>query len=320
MRYADPGLSQALDLGRVGVDAVGYPRAVGKPSDVLEQLDGTAAVDLLAVTFLVGALSQVGVEPDVEPGGQLRRLRHQAAAHGEGRARGQGDADHGSHRPVVVGRHRRFACGQDRVLVLAHRVGGQAAVLLGHAHRAPGGMEAHPDLARRGDLGPQQVAGPRGVDVKVVGGRGATTQCQLGQADEGRKIDRLLVDAGPVGVERTQPIEQTGAHRGRERPGEVLVDVVMGVDEPRRHHTVVRPNGADGRRLGPCRPDTDHEAVVDGHPAARHLPGPVRGGPVRGGPVHRHHHLGSGDDEIYGLGVRHLMTVPTAHYRVCPNC
>ena len=134
----------------------------------------------------------------------------------------------------------RLAGGQDGVFVLAHRVRRQAAVLFGDAHRTPGRVEAEADLARGGDLGRQQVAGAGGVDVQVVGRRRAAAQRQLGQADEGRKVDGFLVEQGPVRVQDAQPIEQARADGGRKSAGEVLEDVVVGVDQARRDQAAGR--------------------------------------------------------------------------------
>ena len=54
--------------------------AVGPPADVLEVLDRPAAERGEAEVVLVGVLGQVGVQPDVEPLGQLRGARASARA------------------------------------------------------------------------------------------------------------------------------------------------------------------------------------------------------------------------------------------------
>ena len=60
---------------------------------------------------------------------------------------------------VVEAQHRRFALGQDFVVVLHHDVGRQTAVFLGQRHGATGGMKAHPEIYGSGDFGGKQIAG-----------------------------------------------------------------------------------------------------------------------------------------------------------------
>ena len=144
--------------------------------------------------------------------------------------------------------------GQDLVVVLDDRVRRQAAVLHRQRHRAAGRVEPHAQVAGRGDLGGDQVAGTARVDVEVVGGGGAAAQGQLGQPDVGADVRRLLVQPGPQRVERDQPVEQPAGQRRREGPGQVLVQVVMGVDQARRDQAaagVDRAGGVGGGSAGP---------------------------------------------------------------------
>ncbi len=181
----------------------------------------------------------------------------------------------------------RFAGGQDGVLVLAHRVGGQAPVLFGQAHGAPGGMEAHAHL-----LGRRRSPRPGGRRPRR-GGRtdGRSSSCTRPEpVRPGRRRwkDRPLPRPGAPSTGRgPQPVEQPGPHGGGERAGQVLVDVMVGVDQAGRHHAAIGPERAHGRRLGAGRADADHQAAVDGHPSPRHFPGALRGGEVHG-----HQHLG----------------------------
>ena len=251
-----PG-GQPGDLVVVGVDAVRHPRPVGPPPAVLEVLDGPAAEGAEAERVLVGVLGQVGVEADVEPLGQLGRAPHEVGRDRERRARRQRDPDHRPRRGVVVAGHRLLAGGEDRVVVLHDRVGREAAVLLRQRHRAPGRVEADPEVAGRGDLGAQQVAASGRVDVEVVGRRRAPAQRQLGQAHPGGDVRGLLVEQRPARVQRGEPVEQRRPGGGPERPGEVLVDVVMGVDQARRDQAAVGPQGPlGGRRRSSSRPPT----------------------------------------------------------------
>ncbi len=277
----------------------------------------------------------MGVEAHVEPLGQLSCGAHEPRRHRERRARRQGDAHHGPVRPVMMQGHQAFGVGEDLVVVLHHAVGREAAVLLGQAHRAPGGVKAQAHLGRRGDLGRDQVTATTGVHVQVVGGRGGAAQCQLGQADPGRDVRRFLVESAPHGIQRPQPVEEIAAQRGREGPGEVLVDVVMGVHEPRRHQAAVGLHGPvrPGRFLSGAA-DPHDQPVGDRHPSAGDLTplGVERGDQV--GPGHEQvdaciafHQAAPGEMLARSDGrmtvkrrrgyVRRLVTISTSNRRRC---
>ena len=188
--------------------------------------------------------------------------------------------------------HQALGVGEDRVVVLHHRVGREAAVLHRQAHRATGGVEAHAQLDRGLDLGGDEVARPLWVDVEVVGRGRAATHRQLDQADPRRDVRRLLVEAGPLGVERGQPGEQRALVGGPVGAGEVLVDVVMGVDQARRDEASVGPQHLDRLRRGVARTtDGGDQPAGHGDPSAGDLPALV---------VHRGHQLGTDDQQVDG--------------------
>ena len=173
---------------------------------------------------------------------------------------------------IVVRGDRGLAGGEDLVVVGDHVVGRQAAVLLAQRHRAARRVEADAELAGGGDLGAEQVAGAARVQVEVVGRGRAPAEGQLGQTDERAGVHRLLVDPPPQRVQRLQPAEQRLVGHRRVGPGEVLVQVVVGVDQPGRHQAVghVDHLGRGGRLVG--RPaDGLHQPAGDGHPAAGQL-------------------------------------------------
>ena len=146
---------------------------------------------------------------------------------------------------VVVAVHGLLARGEDLVVVGDDVVGRQPAVLLGQRHRAAGRVEADAEVAGSLDLGGQQVAGAVRVEVEVIGRGRAARQRQLGEADPRRHVDRLGVERPPQRVQRLQPAEQRLVGHRRVRPREVLVQVVMGVDEPGRDEAV---GGVEDRR------------------------------------------------------------------------
>ena len=99
---------------------------------------GAPAERLLGEAVLVGVLGQVGVQADVEPLGQLGggRMRSGVTENGEHGASAMRTIAPG--RRVVVRRDQALAVGEDLVVVLHHRVGRQAAVLLARGSSSPG--------------------------------------------------------------------------------------------------------------------------------------------------------------------------------------
>src|SRR5262249_43358565 len=156
------------------------------------------------------------------------------------RAGRQAYPHHGPGRRIVVGVDGGLGGGQDRVDVLHDVVRRQAAVALPQVHRAPGRVEAQPDLARRADLGREHVPAVVGEDVVVIGGGGAAGGGQPGQAAPRRREYDLGVDAAPHRVQLGEPAEQGGVHRqAARRP---LVEVVVGVHQAGRGQA---PGGVD---------------------------------------------------------------------------
>ena len=289
MRHARPPLGHLRYLGGVGVHAVGDPGAVAPPPDVLEVLERSAAVDVEAVGVLVDVLGEVGVQTHVESFGQRCGRLHQVGRDREGGTRRQRHLHHGVGGGVVVCADQPLRFGEDRVVVLHDLVGWEAAVLLRPAHRAAGGVEPHPQLLRRRDLGGDQVAGTGGVHVHVIHRRRASAEGEFGGADPCREVGRLLVDVRPDGVERREPAEQV-VLRGRwKRAREVLVDVVMGVDQTRRHEAPGRVDDPHGLGFG--------AGLAHGlHPAAGHRDPPA--GDLTSTVVHRDEQPRVLDDEF----------------------
>jgi hypothetical protein len=134
------------------------------------------------------------------------------------------------------------------------------------------------------------------VHVEVVGRRRAAAERELDEAGVRRDVRRLLVQARPQRVERPQPVEEVAAQRGRERAREVLVQVVVGVDEPRRHQAAGRVEHPlrRRRRVAGAAHAADQPAG-HGHPAAGELPPVV---------VHGRDEQRVADEQVGGRGRR----------------
>ena len=230
--------------------AMSDPRAIVAPAGSFEVLHRAAAELGERERVVLGVLGEVGVQAHVEPLGKLGRANHQRLGDAERAARCQGDAHHGAVRPIVMAGDRLLACGEDLVVVGDHIVGRQSAVLLAQRHRATSRMEAHAELGRGGDLGRQQIAGVARMQVQVIARCRAAAEGQLGETDERAGVHGLGVDRPPQRIQRLQPAEQRLVGHRRIGAGEVLEDVVMGVDEARRHQAIAGVDRLGCRRLG----------------------------------------------------------------------
>ena len=123
-------------------------------------------------------------------------------------------------------------------------------------------MEPHPDLSGGlGDRVEDRVVTARD-DVVVVGDGRRPAQRELGQADRCRGGDVLDRDPRPDRIELLQPAEEVAA--GRPAAGEPLVEVVVRVDESRRHDAAVAGDDlVAGARHD--RADLGDPPAFDGH-------------------------------------------------------
>ena len=122
-------LGQARQLGILEEDPVRQPNPVVQPAHALQIVERTAAEPGLAERGLVPGLGQMGVQAHVVAGGEGRRLLHQGAGDGEGRAGCQRDLHHGAGAGLVVSADQPLAVGEDAVLGLHHALGRQAAIV-----------------------------------------------------------------------------------------------------------------------------------------------------------------------------------------------
>ena len=261
-----PAAPSRAHLVGIGHHTMRHPGAVAGPSSALEILHRAATEHRHAELVVLDVLGEVGVEPHVESLGEFGGAHHQRFRHAERRARCQRDPRHRTPRTIVMTLHGLLAGGEDRVVVAHDVVGRQPAVLLRQRHRPAGGVETDTEVAGRLDLGGQQVAGAVGMQVQMVGRGRATRQRQLGQTHPRRDVHRLGVDRRPQRIQRREPPEQRVVGHRRVRPCEVLEDVVVCVDEPRRDEAI---GGVDRRRCVGCRSGTDRldQAVGDRRPS-----------------------------------------------------
>jgi hypothetical protein len=131
-------------------------------------------------------------------------------------------------------------------------------------------MEAHPDVARRLDLSREQVASASRMHVKMVGRGGATGEREFSQTDPRRHVHRLSVDPSPQRIERLEPTEKRLVRHRRIGPGEILIEVVVGVDEARRDQAA---RGIDSlkRLRSLTTTDVSDQAVTDSDPSTGDL-------------------------------------------------
>jgi hypothetical protein len=87
MGDADPARGKGDDVRVVQMNAVRAPDVPLEPAELAEVFDRSAAVELAAVLLLFHGLGEMGVELQPEAARELGGLPHQAARHGNGRAR-----------------------------------------------------------------------------------------------------------------------------------------------------------------------------------------------------------------------------------------
>ena len=213
---------------------------------------GGAAERVQAELLLVLRLGHMGVQPDAGGAGQRGAVPHQLPGHRERRAGGDRDAGHRVRGRVVPAVDRGLRGGQDRVVVLDHRVGRQPAGRLPQVHRAARRVETDPDLPGGQDLRFEQVTRARREHVEMVGARGGAGQGQPGQAGRGGRAEQLRGQPGPDRIQGLQPAEQGVV--GGIPAGDPLIEVGVGVDQAGRDQPpgAVDPGGrGELRRTGP---------------------------------------------------------------------
>lgn len=196
-----------------------------------------------------------------------------------------------------MARHRVLGLGEGDVRVLHDAVRRKSAVGGAEVHRPAARMESDADLAGRVDLRLEQSGAALGEHVVVIGRRRAAGERQLGQPDGRRGPLPFGVDAGPHGIQLSEPAEEPLL--ARPRAGERLVQMMMGVHQagdrdraaPVEHLRGPRGSGEVSRRAHPR-----DRAVLDEDRAA---------GDLRALVVHRHDDLAALDQQAaHGDAIR----------------
>ena len=120
-----------------------------------------------------------------------------------------------------------------------------------------------------GDLDIDGVLEPGREHVVMIGRGGAARQQQFRHRHGDAEIERFRRQPRPDRIERLQPGKQFAIERRRQRPGQRLVEMMMGVDQARQHDmgAGVIDGGVGGRRLPAARHQFDDLAAAD-HDAA----------------------------------------------------
>ena len=187
MADADTRPSEPGDLLGVEMDAVREPDPARHPAGLLQKVDRPQAVHFEAEPLFVVGLAEVGVKLAVVALGQPGALAHQVLRDRERRARRERDADLRARLRVVEQLQHPLAVGEDRVLVLHHAVGRQAAVFDRQVHRAARHGHAHAEAQRLLDRDVDRVLEPRRVEVMMVRGGRAAGKQELGQRHPDRE-------------------------------------------------------------------------------------------------------------------------------------
>ena len=131
-------------------------------------------------------------------------------------------------------------------------------------------MEAQPDLARHVDL----VVDAAAVrpQVRVVGGRRAARQQQLGARHGGRAAQGFGRQARPDRIERHEPIEQFDVLGAGNGAGQRLIEVMMGIDQSRDDDAAARVDDAVGfaRQFGGRAERFDRAVAHEDRGVAQH--------------------------------------------------
>jgi hypothetical protein len=166
----------------------------------------------------------------------------------------------------VVGRQQALAVPEDRVRALDDRIRLQAAVLLGNAHRAAGDRHPHAEGLRLLDLDVDRVLEARREQIVVVGRGRASRHQEFDERHADCEPERVRRHPIPQPLHRHQPGNEVLALARRVGAGQRLIEMVVGIDEPRQHDMaggVERRPARRGRRVSARDALGDLRAVDD---------------------------------------------------------
>ena len=167
----------------------------------------------------------------------------------EGRARRERDADPRAGLPVVEELQHPLAVGENRVFVLHHAVGRQPAVLGRQVHRAARHRHPHAEAERLLDLDVDRLFEAGRIEIVMVGRGRAARHQELGQRQPRREAQMIGLQPRPDRIEGGEPGKELLVDRLRVGAGQRLVEMVVGVDQPRQHDmTRGVENGVDALR------------------------------------------------------------------------
>ena len=136
--------------------------------------------------------------------------------------------------------HHALAVGKNGIFILHHAIRRQSAVALRAVHRAAGQQHANAEPPGDRDLDIDGVLEPGGKNVMMVGRGGAARQQQLRHRHGDAMVEGFRREPRPHRIKRLQPRKQFAVQRRRQRARQRLVEVMMGVDQPRQHDVVAR--------------------------------------------------------------------------------
>ena len=265
MADSDAGAPQPADLLGAEMNAVREPGPLRHPAGLLQQIDRPHAIHLEAEALLVLRLAKMGVQLAVVALGEPRGLAHQPLVDRERRTGRERDADLRAGLRIVEELQHALAVGENRLLVLHHRIGRQAALPLAAVHRAARHRHAQPERARLLDLDVDGVFQALGKEIVMIGRGGAARQHQFGQGEARGEAKLTRLQPRPDRIERHQPGEQFAINRGGVGAGQGLEEMMMRVDEAGQRDVArgVENHLDRRRRLAPARDRLSDAPVLD---------------------------------------------------------
>ena len=192
--------------------------------------------------------------------GELRRAFQHPLRHGERRAGRERDADHCALLAVVVELQHALAVGEIVSEFLNDRIGLQAPVLLGNAHRSARDRHAQSEFTRLLDLDVDCVVEAGREEIVMIGGGRAAGEHELGQRHADSDTQRFGRHAVPDALHRDKPGDELLALAGRMGARQRLVEMMMRIDEARQHDMARSVEGrVEGR--GRALPRGTHSTI-----------------------------------------------------------